>query len=1038
MAFNAGQAVAYLTMDTSGYSEGISIAKKLMSQLNDAGLSASGKINALSDAAKQLGTTLTTTATVAVSAAGAAAVTAFTSFDDAMKQVQATMAASEEDMALLTATAKQMGADTRYSATEAGEALNYLALAGYDARQACGALPQVLSLAQAGGLNLAYASDLATDAMSALGLGIGDLSAFTDQMARTSQKANTNVAQLGEAILTVGGTAKQLAGGTVELNTQLGILADNGIKGSEGGTVLRNVILSLTAPTDQAAKRMQALGLSCYDAGGKLRSTSEIFRDLNAILGSMSMEERNSVLSELFEKADLKGVEALLANCTDRYRELSAEITNSAGTTRAMAETMESGIGGAFRSLASAGEAAAISFGEALAPTVQNVAKGITGMAQGFASMPESVQQTVAQTALLAAGAGPVLIAGSKLISMGQTLFAVMSGPAGWITLGIAGAAALVKGINAIADAAQGVSISEKWQAMMDGADKDVTATMSATINAEVDTQPAENSIRSAIQQVADALTDGEEDDDETVSGLKSAVQTAFDNALSEVDVWESLEISKLDPDAPDFETACANIRAQAQATRDELETLRTETVTFVDKMAGESTEEVKAHLGELDEIEARVDEVLEKIGLATSEGAGVGSAEYQLVRAGATMDAGNIAAGVQWAYQNYKLDAQAIEDAAAQARAEADAAWQRGEMSAAEHLAAEEQIDAQLAEQNAAALEVYRSRMSELMQGVYEAYSQQDPASAGDMAVAGPLLDIQQQVSDMAQELMNTDVSPEGRAEMQAALQGFYDGLFGEGTFTVDETMLGPAVTDLNGRLENLISQSLSDFNFEENPLSEILAGIAESGAMEPLDIDLTNMADAVNAAMGDVGTGGGEAYSAALSAQSGAAESTGSAVGQSGADGAGLAKDSFRTEGLNAGQGYANGIRAKTAAVRMAAASLARTAASALAAAQDSHSPSRLFRKKGHDGGDGYVLGLRDRIPDARRAAAELVDLSLVRPSPSVGTAVAGSGGAGGAARSAPDITIRIESMQVRQESDIDRIASRLGAYISSANYM
>ena len=259
MAFNAGQAVAYLTMDTSGYSEGISIAKKLMSQLNDAGLSASGKINALSDAAKQLGTTLTTTATVAVSAAGAAAVTAFTSFDDAMKQVQATMAASEEDMALLTATAKQMGADTRYSATEAGEALNYLALAGYDARQACEALPQVLSLAQAGGLNLAYASDLATDAMSALGLGIGDLSAFTDQMARTSQKANTNVAQLGEAILTVGGTAKQLAGGTVELNTQLGILADSGIKGSEGGTVLRNVILSLTAPTDQAAKRILAI-----------------------------------------------------------------------------------------------------------------------------------------------------------------------------------------------------------------------------------------------------------------------------------------------------------------------------------------------------------------------------------------------------------------------------------------------------------------------------------------------------------------------------------------------------------------------------------------------------------------------------------------------------------------------------------------------------------------------------------------------------------------------------------------------------------
>ena len=155
MAFNAGQAVAYLTMDTSQYSQGISTAGKLLGQLTDSSLSASAKLNALSDAAGQLGVTLTATATAGMAALGTMAVKSFSSFDDAMKQVQATMVASEEDMAKLTATAKQMGTDTRYSASEAAEALNYLALAGYNADQACESLPKVLALAQAGGMELA-------------------------------------------------------------------------------------------------------------------------------------------------------------------------------------------------------------------------------------------------------------------------------------------------------------------------------------------------------------------------------------------------------------------------------------------------------------------------------------------------------------------------------------------------------------------------------------------------------------------------------------------------------------------------------------------------------------------------------------------------------------------------------------------------------------------------------------------------------------------------------------------------------------------
>lgn len=315
-------------------------------------------------------------------------------FEASMDQVAATMGivgdASDSNFRKLSEAAKQMGATTKYSASESAEALNYLALAGYDTDKAISALPKVLNLAAAGGIDLAYASDLVTDSMSALGIETDQLEGFTDQMAKTSQKANTNVAQLGEAILTVGGTAKSLKGGTVELNTQLGILADNGIKGAEGGTALRNIILSLGSPTDKAAKLMKKLGLEVYDASGNMRGTNEIFKDLNKILGTMTEQERTKVLSELFNKVDLKSANALLANSGERFDELSKHIANSQGSAEEMAKTMNGNLKGAMDNFKSAleglGIAAYEKFSEPLTNAVKFVTDGISSLVQALQS----------------------------------------------------------------------------------------------------------------------------------------------------------------------------------------------------------------------------------------------------------------------------------------------------------------------------------------------------------------------------------------------------------------------------------------------------------------------------------------------------------------------------------------------------------------------------------------------------------------------------------------------------------------------------
>ena len=274
------------------------------------------------------------TATTAVAGFAKTSVDAGMEFDTAMSQVQATMLKTSEEMESDVGTvstaygeftgnlrefAQFLGSNTAFSATQAAEALNYMALAGYDVQQSMDMLPNVLSLAAAGGMDLATASDMVTDASSALGLDMEQTAKMVDEMAQAASKSNTSVEQLGSALLTVGGTGKMLVGGTNELSTALGILADNGIKGSEGGTALRNVILSLTAPVEGAATMMDDLGLSAFDAEGNMRPLNDVFADLNGVLGTMNEKDRINTLNTLFNKVDLKSVNALLANTGSNF-----------------------------------------------------------------------------------------------------------------------------------------------------------------------------------------------------------------------------------------------------------------------------------------------------------------------------------------------------------------------------------------------------------------------------------------------------------------------------------------------------------------------------------------------------------------------------------------------------------------------------------------------------------------------------------------------------------------------------------------------
>lgn len=383
--------------------------------------------------------------TAAVTGLGTAAVKTTADFDTAMSQVQATMGITKDAMSdldgesvntveALRALAKQMGAETAFSASECADAMNYLALAGYDTQKIYDTLPIVLNLAAAGSIDLASASDMVTDAMSALGMETGEAGTMVDQMSKTASTTNTSVAQLGEAILTIGATAKTIKGGTAELNTALGILANNGIKGAEGGTHLRNVILALQSPTDKAAACMEKLGVETYDSEGNMRSLNDILGDLNTGMDGMTSAEKQNIIASIFNKTDLAAVNSLLANTGDTWDSLQQSITESGGAAQQMADTQLDNLSGQITILKSALEGLAISFGELLMPKIRAAAEKVQSFVDKLNGMNDEQKETVLKIAAVVAAIGPILILFGKATS---TVGAVMKGFSG-LTKGVA------------------------------------------------------------------------------------------------------------------------------------------------------------------------------------------------------------------------------------------------------------------------------------------------------------------------------------------------------------------------------------------------------------------------------------------------------------------------------------------------------------------------------------------------------------------------------------------------------------------------
>ena len=326
---------------------------------------------------KLKGTAIKGFAAVGAAAAGgiAAATKAGMDFEEAMSSVSAISMATGEQYDMLKAKAQEMGEATKFTATQAANALEYLSLAGYTAEESCAALPQVLNLAAAGGMDLAYASDLLTDSMAVMGLGIDSMANFSDQLAMAASKSNTSVQQLGEAVLVAGGQAKLANMSVEEMNTALGILADKGIKGSEGGTALRNTLKNLYTPTKTAADELKALGINTADAQGNLIPMQTVLKNLDAALSNLTEADKMTAMGNIFDTRTIAAASALLDDCGSRWDELSGYLSDCDGAAEQMAETMNDNLAGQLTLAASAAEGLGIAVYDSISGTLKESVK---------------------------------------------------------------------------------------------------------------------------------------------------------------------------------------------------------------------------------------------------------------------------------------------------------------------------------------------------------------------------------------------------------------------------------------------------------------------------------------------------------------------------------------------------------------------------------------------------------------------------------------------------------------------------------------
>lgn len=313
-----------------------------------------------------------------VSAGLADTVNTYKGFESMMSQVQAISGAAGKEFDDLTAKAQEMGATTKFTATEAAQAFNYMAMAGWKPEQMTAGISGIMSLAAASGEDLASTSDIVTDALTAFGLKARDAGHFSDVLAKASASSNTNVGMLGESFKYVAPVAGAMKYSVEDTSLALGLMANSSIKGSMAGTALKTSLANMAAPTNSMAEAMDKYGISLTDSSGNMKTLKGVMDNLRSSLGGLSETEQTAAASTIFGKEAMSGMLAIINASEQDYNDLSNAIGNSKDAAQDMADTMLDNLAGSMTLMQSAVEGVQNSFGQRLTPYVRGFVDSIT------------------------------------------------------------------------------------------------------------------------------------------------------------------------------------------------------------------------------------------------------------------------------------------------------------------------------------------------------------------------------------------------------------------------------------------------------------------------------------------------------------------------------------------------------------------------------------------------------------------------------------------------------------------------------------
>jgi TP901 family phage tail tape measure protein len=433
MALNMGSAVAFLELDTSKFKSGFKSAISDLKVFQASGATTEQKLKGLSSAFSTVGGGLTKGLTLPLVGVGAASVGVATKFESAMSQVAATMGITTEqikngnkDFENLQKTALNMGATTKYTASEAAEGLNILAQAGLSADESIKAIPTVLSLASAGAMSLDSAATYVTASVKGFGDSMDNAQKYADLMAKGATLANTDVRGLGEALSGVSATANNYKQSVDSTTLSLLRLAEQNITGGEASTMLARAMADIYTPTSKAKKALDELGISAYDGSEKARDFNDIVDELSKAFAGMSDEEANATKNQIFTTYGMNAFNKMTAATTKTVDKFKTGLKDATGSAAQQAETQLDNLKGSLTLLQSALEGAGIVIGQRLTPYIRKLADVINVLVTKFNNLTDAQQDMIVKIGLVVAAIGPVMLIMSKLfkfVSMAVTAF---------------------------------------------------------------------------------------------------------------------------------------------------------------------------------------------------------------------------------------------------------------------------------------------------------------------------------------------------------------------------------------------------------------------------------------------------------------------------------------------------------------------------------------------------------------------------------------------------------------------------------------